>query len=380
MKYFASVTQHTRYDPWPLMGKNLLQKADIQIEGIRPWDIRIRHHGFFKRIMLQGLLGLGESYMDGWWECDRLDIFIYKFLAHKLDEAVPGYYSDIMMGLSGKILSRKSDDCGCSALEKEYGIGYDVFAHMLDPYMQFSCGYWRAGATLAEAQEAKLKMVCEKLQLAPGMRVLDIGCGWGGTAEYMARHYDVYVEGITNSTEEQKVAQSRCQGLDITIMLEDYQDLPDDKFDRIIALGALEYVELKNYQNFFKAVARSLKPDGLFLLHSTGSTQLVNHVGPWLNKYIFPNGCLPSGQQLVQSIEPYFKIEDWDNLGTDYDKTLMSWFEKINESWPALSMNHSPKLKRMLDYYLCSGAGFFRAGKIQLRQILLCIGGDGKTI
>lgn len=380
MKDTSSVTQHVRYDPWSLLGKNLLQKADIQIEGIRPWDIRIRHPDFFKRIMLQGLLGLGESYMDGWWECDRLDIFIYKFLANKLDDAVPENFSDILMILSEKIFNRKSDDCDSRVLVKKYDIGYDVFTHMLDPYMQYSCGYWRNGATLAEAQEAKLKMICEKLQLAPGMRVLDIGCGWGGTAEYIARHYDVYVEGITNSTEEQKVAQSRCQGLDITIMLEDYQDLSDDKFDRVIALGTLEYIELKNYSDFFKAVARSLKPDGLFLLHSTGSTQLVNHVGPWLNKYIFPNGCLPSGQQLVQSIEPYFVIEDWDNLGTDYDKTLMSWSEKINESWPVLSMNHSPKFKRMLDYYLCSGAGFFRAGRIQLRQILFCMGGDEKAI
>ncbi|MFO6296648.1 cyclopropane fatty acyl phospholipid synthase [Rahnella selenatireducens] len=380
MKYFSSVTQHVRCDPWSLLGKNLLHKADIQIEGTRPWDIRIRHPGFFKRIMLQGLLGLGESYMDGWWECDRLDIFIYKFLAHKLDEAVPGNFRDILLVLSENIFNRKSDDCHGSVFVNEYDIGYDVFTHMLDPYMQYSCGYWRKGATLAEAQEAKLKMICEKLQLAPGMRVLDIGCGWGGTAEYSARHYDVYVEGTTNSTEEQKIAQSRCQGLDITIMLEDYQDLLDDKFDRIIALGALEYLELKNYQNFFKALARCLKPDGLFLLHSTGSTELVSHVGPWLNKYIFPKGCLPSGQQLVQSIEPYFRIEDWDNLGTDYDKTLMSWFEKINESWPSLSMNYSPGFRHMLEYYLCSSAGFFRAGKIQLRQLLLCLGGEGQII
>lgn len=370
MKPISSTAQQMPYDAQYLTGKAFLHQADIRIDGSRPWDIKIYHPDFFKCIMQQGLLGLGESYMDGWWECERLDIFICKFLKGQLDEALPTHLHDILKFLSAKLLRLTSNHDSLLSSNKEYEIGDDIFAVMLDAYMQYSCGCWSEASTLDEAQAAKLHMICDKLQLRPGMRILDIGCGWGGAAAYMASHYDVYVEGLTDSTQQQKIAQGRCQGLDVTIMLGDYRDRMDDKFDRVIALGTLQNIALKSYQSFFEMVANCLKPDGRFLLQSIGSGQLINHIGPWINKYIFPKGCLPSGQQIIHSSQRYLHIEDWINLGADYDKTFMSWQERVNVAWPGLRSHYSPKFKRMLDYYLCSCAGFLRARKINMWQVV----------
>ena len=370
MKPISLTARKNSYDHQYVTVQDFLQQADIRVDGSRPWDIKICHPDFFKCIMQQGLLGLGESYMDGWWECERVDILIYKFLTGRLDEYLPIHLHNILNLFSAKLLSLKPDHVSLTSGNKEHEIGYDIFAVMLDNYMQYSCGLWREGTSLDEAQTAKLQMICEKLQLSPGMRILDLGCGWGGTAEYMARHYGVYVEGITDSTEQQKVAQARCRDLDVTIMLGDFHDCIDDQFDRIISLGTLQNIELRNYQAFFKRIANSLNPDGRCLLQSIGKDQFVNHVGLWINKYIFPRGCLPSEEQIVRSTQPYLHIEDWINLGGDYDKTFMSWEKRINDAWPELKDNYSPRFKRMLDYYLCSCAGFLRAKKLNMWQMV----------
>lgn len=141
---------------------------------------------------------------------------------------------------------------------------------MLDPYMQYSCAYWKDAETLDDAQQAKLDLICRKLELEPGMRVLDIGCGWGGLAYYMAKNYRVSVVGVTISAEQQKMAQERCADLDVTILLRDYRDL-HESFDRIVSVGMFEHVGPKNYATYFDVVDRNLKPDGRFLLHTIGS-------------------------------------------------------------------------------------------------------------
>lgn len=241
---------------------------------------------------------------------------------------------------------------------------------MLDPYMQYSCGYWKDAANLATAQRNKLKMICEKLQLKPEMTLLDIGCGWGGLAQYAAQEYGVSVVGVTISAEQQKMALDRCQGLDVDIRLQDYRDL-NSQFDRIVSVGMFEHVGPKNYATYFDVAARNIKPDGLFLLHTIGSNETDLNVDPWINKYIFPNGCLPSVQHIAESSEPHFIMEDWHNIGADYDKTLMAWYENFQRSWPQIGQNYDERFKRMFTYYLNVCAGAFRARNIQLWQVLL---------
>ncbi|MFV4852592.1 cyclopropane fatty acyl phospholipid synthase [Citrobacter freundii] len=363
-------------DNWTRMGKELLSQADIRINGSRAWDIQLHHTGFFKRVLQQGSLGLGESYMEGWWDCERLDILFCKILKAKLDQQMPGNLKDILRIASARLFNLQSRSRAWIVGKEHYDIGNDLFALMLDPHMQYSCGYWKDATTLNDAQNAKLKMICEKLQLKPGMRLLDIGCGWGGLAEYAARHYGVSVEGVTISKEQQKMAQQRCEGLDVNILLQDYRDL-NKHYDRIVSVGMFEHVGPKNYDTYFSIADRCLKPDGLFLLHTIGSNKKGMSVDPWINKYIFPNGCLPAISHIAEASESRFVMEDWHNFGSDYDKTLMAWHERFNQAWPELSSRYSATFRRMFNYYLCACAGAFRARDIELWQVLFSRGVEG---
>lgn len=354
---------------WYRIASEMLQSADIEVNGSRPFDIRVKNPHFFKRVLQEGSLGLGESYMDGWWECDRLDIFFQKVLRAGLENQLPHHIKDTLRVAAARLTNLQSKKRAWIVGKEHYDLGNDLFSLMLDPYMQYSCGYWKDATTLKQAQEAKLKLICEKLQLKPGMTLLDIGCGWGGLAAYAAKHYGVSVEGVTISAEQQKLAQERCKDLDVNILLQDYRDL-DSQYDRIVSVGMFEHVGPKNYQTYFNVVARNLKPDGLFLLHTIGANETNMNVDPWINKYIFPNGCLPSIKHIATTSEGKFVMEDWHNIGADYDRTLMAWYERFVQNWPKLEHNYSQRFIRMFSYYLNACAGAFRARDIQLWQVV----------
>ncbi|MDU4094989.1 MAG: cyclopropane fatty acyl phospholipid synthase, partial [Pantoea sp.] len=272
---------------WYRIVHELLEMADIEINGKRPWDIQVNNPDFFKRVLQEGSLGLGESYMDGWWDCERLDIFFQRVLKHQLDQKLPHHFKDTLRIAAARLTNLQSKKRAWMVGKEHYDLGNDLFSLMLDPFMQYSCGYWKSAQTLEEAQQAKLTLICEKLKLKPGMKLLDIGCGWGGLAEFAARHYGVTVDGVTISAEQQKMAQQRCAGLDVNILLQDYRDL-DNQYDRIVSVGMFEHVGPKNYATYFNVVDRNLKPDGLFLLHTIGAIKTDMHVDPWIDKYIFP--------------------------------------------------------------------------------------------
>lgn len=362
-----------QHNQWYRIIKDLLYDAGIRINGKGPADIQVKHPDFFKRVLQQGSLGLGESYMDGWWECERLDIFFTRVLKAGLETRLPTHFSDILRLLAARLCNWQSKKRAWIVGKEHYDLGNDLFSRMLDPYMQYSCGYWKEADNLPDAQQAKLKMICEKLQLSKGLRLLDIGCGWGGLAQYAAQHYEVEVCGITISAQQQKMAQQRCQGLNVKILLQDYRDL-HDQFDRIVSVGMFEHVGPKNYAEYFAVTDRNLKADGLFLLHTIGSRSTGNNVDPWINKYIFPNGCLPSVQHIARVSEGHFVMEDWHNFGADYDTTLMAWYQRFLAAWPEISAHYSLRFKRMFSYYLNACAGAFRARDIQLWQILFSRG------
>jgi cyclopropane-fatty-acyl-phospholipid synthase len=254
-----------------------------------------------------------------------------------------------------------------------YDLGNALFSKMLDPYMQYSCGYWHTAESLEEAQRAKLDLLCRKLQLKPGMTLLDIGCGWGGLAEYAAKNYAVKVVGVTISKEQHDLATARCQGLDVKILLQDYRSLAE-QFDRIVSVGMFEHVGPKNYATYFEVVARNLKPEGIFVLHSIGSNKTDSDVDAWTEKYIFPNGCLPSIRHIAVASECHFVLEDWHNFGIDYDRTLMAWYQRFIDYWPQLATQYDEQFKRMFTYYLNSCAGAFRARELQLWQLVFTRG------
>lgn len=356
-------------DNWTRIATELLDKAGIMINGPRPFDMRIKHPDTLMRILQEGSLGLGESYMDGWWECDRLDVFFDKVLTAKLDQQLPSHLKDILRIARARLFNMQTRHRAWQVGKEHYDLGNDLFNAMLDPNMQYSCAYWKDADTLADAQVAKLKMICEKLQLQPGMKVLDIGCGWGGLAAYMAKEYGVSVVGVTISKEQQQLAQKRCEGLPVQIMLQDYRDL-NEEFDRIVSVGMFEHVGPKNYRTYFNVVNRCLKKDSLFLLHCIGSNTSGVKADAWISKYIFPNGCLPSIRQIADEAEGHQIMEDWHNFGADYDKTLMAWDENFVRAWDSIKDNYSPRFYRMFRYYLNACAGAFRARDIQLWQVL----------
>lgn len=349
--------------------EDLLAQANISINGVQPYDIQVHNPELYSRIIQDGSLGLGESYMDGWWDCERLDILFCKILRAQLDKKAPSNFKNLIRIAIAKLRNFQSKKRAWMVGEEHYDLGNDLFSLMLDPYMQYSCAYWKDAENLEQAQLHKLDLICRKLDLKPGMSVLDIGCGWGGLAEYAAKNYHVKVTGITISKEQQKLAMERCQGLDVKILLTDYRDIYD-QFDRVVSIGMFEHVGPKNYETYFNVVRRNLKTGGVFLLHTIGSNSTMLNADAWTSKYIFPNGCLPSIENIAHHSSGKFIMEDWHNFGADYDLTLSAWYQRFIEIWPQIESNYSERFKRMFSYYLNACAGAFRARDLQLWQIV----------
>ena len=349
--------------------ESLLALADVRVGGGRPWDIQVHDEGFFPHVLAQGSLGLGESYMDGWWDCERLHEFFHRILLARLDAKVKPWFLLVDM-LKARLLNLQSVSRAFQIGQQHYDIGNDLFQRMLDKRMIYSCGYWEHASTLDEAQEAKLELIARKLLLRPGLRVLDIGCGWGGTARFLAERYGVHVVGVTVSQEQARYAQELCRGLPVEIRLEDYRSV-QGLFDRIFSVGMFEHVGVKNYGTFLRTALRHLKDDGLFLLHTIGNHTSSGGADPWLARYIFPNSALPSPTQICGALERLFVLEDWQTIGADYDPTLMAWFSNFDRSWPSLQARYDERFYRMWKYYLLSCAGAFRARQVQVWQMVL---------
>lgn len=351
--------------------KELLSLAEIEINGRNPWDIQVHDERFYKRAVTEVELGLGESYMDGWWDVEKLDEMIYRIIRADLQNKVKRNLK-IAFQLAGfYLINMQARHRAFIIGERHYDLGNDLFQNMLDKRMNYSCAYWKNAANLDEAQENKLELICKKLYLEPGMRVLDIGCGWGAFGKYAAEKYGVEVVGITVSKEQISLGKELCKVLPIDLRLQDYRDV-NEKFDRIVSVGMIEHVGYKNYRTYLKVAERNLKDDGLFLLHTIGEVRSTKSTDAWTHKYIFPNGMLPSIAQLAKAVEGLFIVEDLHNFGADYDKTLLAWFGNFQKNWEKIKHKYGERFYRMWKYFLLSSAGAFRArNKNQLWQIVL---------
>ena len=352
----------------------LLAEADVRLDGARPWDLRVHDPRLYRRVLTHWSLGLGDAYVDGDWDCERLDELFTRLLRHRLDGQPMGLSRWRMaFALAAAALDNPQRATRAFVVGRHhYDLGNDLFGRMLDPLRQYSCGWWAHASTLEQAQEHKLEMICRKLQLRPGMRLLDIGCGWGGLARWAAEHHGAHVTGITISREQAAWAQQHCLGLPVDIRLVDYRALHDETpFDRIASVGMFEHVGPKNHRAYFDAARRLLRPDGLFLLHTIGLDRPGGGTDAWIEKRIFPGGRLPAASVLAASAEREFVIEDWHNFGPDYDRTLMAWHESFEAAWPDLAPRYGERFHRLWRYYLLSCAGFFRSRQGQLWQLVL---------
>jgi cyclopropane-fatty-acyl-phospholipid synthase len=359
--------------------EELLLRAGIRVNGSDPWDIRVHNAAFYARVLRRQSLGLGEAYMDGWWDCPRIDEFICRLLDARLDEKIRGTLSFLPLYLSSLFLNRQNRSRSLGVAERHYNLGNDLFDSFLDPWRQYSCAYFQGTDDLAEAQRRKLELICRKLGLARGEKLLDIGCGWGGLARYAAERYGCAVTAVNISTEQIRHARNWCKELPVTILECDYRDIRG-LFDKVVSVGMFEHVGSRNYRTFMKVAHRCLKEGGVFLLHTIGGNLSRIDCDPWINRYIFPNGVLPSIAQISRAVEGLFVVEDWHNLGPHYDRTLMAWHANFQKAWDGLKGTYDGRFKRMWEYYLLSSAGAFRARSIQVWQIVLTPAGTPQPV
>lgn len=348
----------------------LLLGTGVTINGPEPQDIMVHNPKFYARVLKDGTLGFGESYVEGWWDCKDLDVLFYKLFSKEIEKKLTTNWRLVFLIVKAKLFNLQSKSRAQKSISHHYDIGNKLYKEMLDPLMMYSCGYWKGASTLKEAQEQKLKLICEKLKLEPGQKVLDIGCGWGGFAFYAATNYRVNVVGITISNEQKKLATERCKNLNVEIRLQDYRDI-NEKFDRIVSIGMLEHVGYKNYRNFMEVICQNLTEKGIILLHTIGNNETNLSLDPWIHKYIFPNGLIPSIAQIGKAIEGKLIVEDLHNIGIHYDYTLLAWKENFKNSWNKLSPDYDTAFYRMWNYYLSSSAASFRSRRLNLWQIVL---------
>jgi len=356
--------------------ERLLEGSTVAIDGPSPWDIQVHDERLYGRVLSQGSLGFGEAYMDGWWDCGQIDELITRIQRYDVVSKLKPSVKLILDSALARLMNLQSKRRAFRIGQAHYDLGNDLYQAMLDKRLTYTCGYWnpstssgQGASNLDEAQEAKLDLVCRKIGLKPGQKILDIGCGWGSFAKFAAEKYGAEVVGITVSKEQVKLAQDLCRGLPVVIRLQDYREI-EGQFDHIVSLGMIEHVGYKNFRTYYKVVNRCLKDDGLFLLHTIGGNLSSCDNDPWIAKYIFPNSMLPSARQLAQAAEGLFVMEDWHNFSADYDRTLMAWYANFEAHWEGLKARYDERFRRMWRFYLLACAGTFRARQNQLWQIV----------
>jgi cyclopropane-fatty-acyl-phospholipid synthase len=355
--------------------RELLGYAGIHVNGSNPWDIQIHDERFYDRVLREVELGLGESYLDGWWDCEAIDQLVDHAMRAKLADRIRGDLKLLWMTLRSRLGNMQSRAHAFEVGQRHYDLGNDLYRAMLDRRMNYTCAYWKDAHNLDEAQEAKLDLVCRKIGLRPGMHVLELGCGWGSFARYAAEKYGAEVLGVTVSKEQVALGMELCQGLPVELRLQDYREV-QGQYDAVISIGIMEHVGYKNYRTYMQVADRCLKPGGVAFIHTIGGNHSVTSADPWSETYIFPNGMLPSIAQLGAAMEDIFVMEDWHNIGPHYDKTLMAWHANFEAAWPELSRHYDQRFYRMWRFYLLSSAGGFRARSQQLWQIVLTRQGD----
>lgn len=376
------------------LAQKILDRCDIKIGGDRPFDLVVHNPLFYRRVINKGSMGLGEAFMDGWWDTRdfyALDDFFKRILEGQLEYYFPNNAKDMANVIKAKMFNPQTKSKSKKVGMQHYDLGNDFFRNMLGPRMQYSCAYWERHVgdvednkmapihSLEEAQELKLHMLGEKLKLKPGMEVLDVGCGWGALAGYLSETYDVRVTGITISEEQRKSAAARnSKNPRVTILNQDYRDTHfARKFDRIVSVGMFEHVGPKNYSTFFKHMRRLLNDtdrEAVFVLHTIGSKTTMDSADQWYLKYIFPGGCLPSVSNIGKTIEKHFVMEDLHSFGYYYALTLLAWRENFLAHWNGSkesAAENADTFFRMFYYYLSSSAGAFAARDLQLWQVVL---------
>lgn len=350
--------------------RELFELAGITIGGTQPADIRVHDPRFYERVIRDASIGFGESYMEEWWETDALDVTIDKIMRANLKQKITGSWRMRALTLKAVMLNLQAKARSGASVEAHYDIGNDLYTRMLDPRMVYTCAYWKDAKTLTEAQEAKLDLVCRKAGLEPGMRVLDLGCGWGGFASWAAEKYGCTVLGVTLSKDQVSLGNQLWRHLPVELRLCDYRDV-QGTFDRVVSIGMMEHVGPKNHRDMMRTIDRCLAADGVAVVHTIANNRSLRHGTPFIEKYIFPNAVAPSLAQIGRAVEGLFVVEDLHNIGPDYDPTLMAWWDNFDRTYSEIADRYDRKFYLMWKFYLLAAAGASRSRDGQLYQFVL---------
>ncbi|NOZ81094.1 MAG: cyclopropane fatty acyl phospholipid synthase [DPANN group archaeon] len=351
----------------------LMDKAGIELGR----DMTVHDESFYRDVLLRGSLGLGESYVKGKWDAEKLDDLITRMLRAELEDR---FWLGTVVGLnslfSSLLTNRQQESRNEEVADKHYNMGNFLFHSFLDKNRQYSCAYFKKADTLDEAQVDKMKLIAGKLDLKEGEHLLDIGCGWGGLANFLAEQYGVRVKGISNSQEQVLFAKTHAHE-GTTFEKKDYRSL-EGSYDKILSVGMFEHVGPKNHRTFMRKVDDLLKEGGIFLLHTIGGHRSVNHTDPWFDREIFPNGVIPSKRQIRKASEGIFEVRDIEEFGPYYDKTLMAWYDNLKAAWNSIKgkFKDPDRFFRVMEYYLLSSAGTFRSGQNTVWQYVFARPGE----
>ena len=334
-----------------LKGTELFRKADIRVNGSRPWDIQVHNKKFFSRLLKDGSIALGESYVDGWWDCKQIDQFVYRLLKNNILSKLHMSFINKAYNLRVKLLNLQSKKKAKKNVSFHYNLGNDLFEATLGKYMSYSCAYWKNAKNLDQAQKNKMDLICKKLKLKKGMNVLDIGYGWGGFAKFAADKYRVKVVGLTLSQDQYLYALTYCRDSNVEIRVEDYRD-HKGQYDRVVCIEMMEHVGPKNHRDFMECVHNNLKKDGLFLLQSISTSVSAKRNDPWIDKYIFPGTVPLSAKQITTASEGLFYIADWHDFTEDYHKTMLEWHKNFKKNWKDINQNYDEQFYRLWEFYL----------------------------
>jgi cyclopropane-fatty-acyl-phospholipid synthase len=366
----------------------LLSRAGITLDGNQPWDIQVNNERFFNRTM-RGSLGLGESYMDGDWEVESIDGLFRRILRMDIGGSPLVTLNRLLLDVKSRLTNMQTRIGSRVIAEAHYDLDHRLYEQFLGPWNQYTCCFYDQARTLEEAELEKLEMVCNKLDLKEGDRVLDIGCGWGGFARYAAEKRGCDVIGISISREQIAYAQEYTAGLPVEIIECDYRDLPrhfhPGYFDKAVIIGMIEHVGYKNYRRIFEIVHQAIKESGAFLLHTIGNNRVTTVVDPWIEKYIFRNSMAPAMQQLALSLEGLFVVQDWENYGHYYPPTLADWHENFERNWHRIEAietrnRFDDRFRRMFKYYFLSCKAGFETEQIHLWHLVMTKEGHGHSV
>ncbi len=340
-------------------------------EGSPDAEWTIKDRAAIRRLVRNPWLAMGETYMEGAWDAPKGLAVLLEVLLRNIPDEPP---SSLLTNLKRYLAQNNGLHASRRHVAHHYDLDESLFRLFLDREMHYSCAYFsRPDASLEEAQIAKCDLIRRKLELRPGQRVLDIGCGWGGLALYLARHADVEVTGITLSKEQHRVASARAReaGLAdrVQFRIEDYRE-HRGLYDRIVSVGMFEHVGVPHYEAFFRAVRERLAPGGVALLHHIGRSGPPGETNPWIRRYIFPGGYNPALSEVVPAIEKAgLKVADVEVLKFHYGYTLHEWQGRFQARRAEVVRRWDERFARMWEFYLAACEAAFAIGDLVVFHI-----------